>query len=147
MPITFRDCIVRKRIFPFEAAKYLVEDEFKDAKEDLKSAQEEFSKKGIKWATIKAYYAMFHTARTLLYSKGYRERGHYCLYLAMHEFFVKENILEHDLVEAFYNCMILREEADYKRTFSEESAALAIESAKKLFAAAEKIARTSQGQK
>lgn len=103
----------------------------KDAGDDLQSAKQEFANSGFKWATIKGYYAMFHSARALLYSKGYRERGHYCLYLAMKELFVKDDILEDSLVEAFQQSMILREDADYKRNFSEKNASVVIESAEK----------------
>jgi len=99
MKITFKDCLAKKTIFHFEAAKHLVKLEIEDAKSDLKSAQEELQKSGFKWATIKGYYAMFHAARALLYSRGYRERGHYCLYLAIKEFFVKEGKVDSQLKE------------------------------------------------
>jgi uncharacterized protein (UPF0332 family) len=87
---------------------------------------------------------MFHAARALLYSKGYRERGHYCLYLAMHEFFVKEKLLDHALAEALYHCMIMREDADYKRNFSVENARVTIESAEKFLNKTKKILKDSQ---
>ncbi len=62
MKTTFKDCLTRKRIFLFPAAKHLVRIEIEDAESDSQSAQEEFSKSGFKWATIKGYYAMFHSA-------------------------------------------------------------------------------------
>ncbi|MBU1121735.1 MAG: HEPN domain-containing protein [Candidatus Omnitrophica bacterium] len=131
MKITFKDCLARKRIFVFEEAKHLVDLEIKDAEDDLQSARQEFTNSGFKWATIKGYYAMFHSARALLYSKGYRERGHYCLYLAMKELFVKDGVLSDNLAEALQQSMILREDADYKRNFSEKNAVVVIERADK----------------
>lgn len=86
---------------------------------------------------------MFHSARALLYFRGYREKGHYCLYLAIKEFFVKENKLSASLVEEFNNCMILREEADYKISFSEKSAAATIKSAEKFLKAAKVILKST----
>ena len=139
MKITFKDCLAKNTIFRFEAAKHLVDAELEDAESDLKSAQEEFQKSGFKWATIKGYYAMFHAARALLYSRGYREKGHYCLYLAIKEFFVQENKLDPQLAEDFNNSMVLREEADYRRTFSQEGASATIESAKRFFKTAKEI--------
>ncbi|MFH1868487.1 MAG: HEPN domain-containing protein [Candidatus Omnitrophota bacterium] len=139
MKITFKDCMAKKRIFSFPPAKHLVDLEIEDAENDLQSAQEEFSKSGIKWATIKGYYSMFHAARALLYSRGYREKGHYCLYLAMGEFFVKEKKLDASLAEDLNNCMILREEADYRRKFSQEGASGTIEAAKRFLKAAKDI--------
>lgn len=139
MRITFKDCINRKRIVYFPEAKHLVNDELKDAIDDLQSAQDEFSKSGFKWATIKGYYSIFHSARALLHSAGYRERGHYCLYLAMRELFVKEGKMKDSLAEDLKNSMILREEADYKRTFSEKGAKAAIKAAEKFLGAAKNI--------
>jgi uncharacterized protein (UPF0332 family) len=74
---------------------------------------------------------MFHSARALLYSRGYREKGHYCLYLALKEFFVKEKKLDLKIAEDFNNSMILREDADYRRKFSREGSQAVIESAKR----------------
>ncbi len=143
MKITFKDCLARKRIFHFPPAKHLVDIEIEDAENDLQSAQEEFSKAGFKWATIKGYYSMFHSARALLYSRGYRERGHYCLYLALKEFFVKEGLLDRLLAEDLKNSMILREEADYRRKFSPKGASATIESAKRLLKAVKNILKSS----
>ncbi len=142
MKITFKDCLTKKRIFRFDAAKHLVKVEIEDAENDLKSAQEEFFKDGFKWTTIKGYYSMFHSARALLYSLGYREKGHYCLYLAIKEFYVKDKKLDLQLAEDFNNCMILREDADYRRNFSQKGALAVIESAKRFLKATKNILKS-----
>ena len=139
MMISFEDCIEKKRIFRFEPVKQLVDLEIEDAENDLCSAQEEFSKSGFKWATVKGYYSMFHSARALLYSRGYREKGHYCLYLALKAFFVQEKKLDFKLAEDFNNSMILREDADYRRKFSQEGAQAVIKSAKIFLKATKEI--------
>ena len=133
MKITFDTCLKKKRIFVFPQAKELVGLELEDSFDDLNSAKEELSRSSYKWATIKGYYAMFHAARGLLYAKGYREKGHYCLYLAIKELYVKENILEAELAEKFYNSMILREDADYRRKFSEKTASRVVQAANVFF--------------
>ena len=143
MKITFKDCLARRKIFRFKAAGYLVNLEVEDAESDLESAQEEFQKSGFKWATVKSYYSMFHSARALLYSRGYREKGHYCLYLAIKELFVKEKILDPQSAEDFNNSMILREEADYRRKFSKESASATIEGAKRFLKITKDILNSS----
>ena len=122
MKITFKDCVEKRRIVHFPEAIHLAAPELDDAKNDLMSAKEELAKSGFKWATIKGYYSIFHSARALLYSKGYRERGHFCLYLAIRELFVKEHQLDEKLVEDFKNSMVLREDADYGRNFSKQGA-------------------------
>lgn len=129
MKITFKDCIDRKRIIKFPEAKHLVINEIEDAIDDLKSAKREYKEKGYKWATIKGYYAIFHAARALLHSVGYRERGHYCLYLAMKELFVKNKKMKSSVAESLKHSMGLREEADYKRNYSAKGALATITAA------------------
>ena len=71
---------------------------------------------------------MFHSARALIFSKGYREKSHYALLLALRELF--EEKLE-NTIERFEEAMDLREEADYGLRFSEEGAIAVIEGAKR----------------
>ena len=139
MKTTFKDCLAKRRIFHFEPARHLVRLEIEDAESDFHSAKEELSKSGFKWATIKGYYSIFHCARALLYSRGFREKGHYCLYLAIRELFVKEKRIDPSLVEEFKNCMILREEADYRRVFSQKGAAATVKSAERFLKTAKNI--------
>ncbi len=143
MRITFKVCIDKRRIIRFSEAVYLVKDELKDAVDDLKSAQEEFKKEGFKWATIKGYYAIFHAARALLHSVGYRERGHFCLYLAIKELFVKEGKMEDSIAEDLKYSMGLREEADYKRSFSEKGAKASIKAAERFLKTAKDILKNN----
>lgn len=139
MKISFSDCLTKKRIFRFEPAKRLTDLELEDAKFDLASAEKEYAEGNFKWATIKGYYSMFHSARALLYSRGYREKGHYCLYVALKALFVEDGKLNAKLAEDFNNSMILREDADYRRDFSQEGANAVIESAKRFLKATKKI--------
>ncbi len=84
-----------------------------------------------KWATIQAYYAMFHAAKALLYSVEYREKSHHCLAVALSALFVKSQRLDAKSIRDFLNAMNLRDEADYKSTFSKEGAAAVIASAER----------------
>lgn len=139
MKISFKDCLDKKKLFPFHPAKYLVDLEIKDSQADLASAQEEFSRSGFKWATIKGYYSMYHAGRALLYSKGYREKSHICLYLALKKFFVEEGKMDPKFAEDLNNSMILREDADYHHKFSQEGAQAVIESAKSFLKMAKRL--------
>jgi len=84
-----------------------------------------------KWSTIQAYYAMFHAARALIYSKGYREKSHYCLAIALRALFVDEGTMDAKLVRDFLNAMNLREAADYEAKFSQSGAKAVIASSEK----------------
>ena len=135
----FKDCLKRGKIKKFSKAKSLIPKEFDSAKSDLKTAQDSLKRKNYKWATIQAYYSMFHTARTLIYSKGYRERSHYCLIVALKQLFVSEQLLDIRLVEAMQMAKTLRENADYDNEFSKSSAEALVEKAQSFLKKAEEL--------
>lgn len=99
------------------------------AEADLSEARDRFANGRFKYATITAYYSMFHSARALLYSRGYREKSHYALLVAMKALFVKARLLPEKLVREFHEAMVLREEADYHGEFSEAGARRSLEAA------------------
>lgn len=126
----FDDCLKRKKITEFQRAVDLVSKELDLASSDFKSAKASFEDENYKWATIQAYYSMFHSARALIYSKGYRERSHYCLNIAIRALFVEEGKFSPMLVEALQLGKTLRENADYYGEFSKEAADQMLENAK-----------------
>jgi uncharacterized protein (UPF0332 family) len=135
----FEDCLKRSKIVKFTVARKLVQRELGTALEDLKTAQESLKRGNGKWTTIQAYYAMFHTARALLYSRGYREKSHYCLIVAIKSLFVESGDLDVRFVEAFQTAKVLRENADYENEFSMESAMELVEKSVQFLARANVI--------
>jgi uncharacterized protein (UPF0332 family) len=75
---------------------------------------------------------MYHAARALIFSRRYRERSHFCLFVALQELFVDRGLLEARLVGAFRYSMRLRETADYGGDFSKDGATAVIELARDL---------------
>ena len=130
MKINFKKCIENKKIFKADEAKFLVDKEMKLAAQDLEEALERLEAKKYRWPTIQCYYSMFHSARALLYSKGYRERSHICLVEAIRELFVKDGTLPKEIVEIFSKSKLLREDADYKGDFTEDNAKVLADFAK-----------------
>ena len=127
--VEFEDCLKKGKIVRFSAAKKLAVKELEVAREDLLTSHQSLKRKNYKWATVQAYYAMFHAARTLLYHKGYREKSHYCLILAMKAFYVSEGVLEMRLIESLQMAKMLREGADYENTFDPQSAKALVDQA------------------
>ena len=70
---------------------------------------------------------MFHAARALVYSRGFREKSHYALLVALRNLLTRE--LGTKPIKDFEDAMSLREEADYGLTFSEVGAMETIEAA------------------
>lgn len=125
----FEECLQKGKLRDFPAGKRLSEKELKSADGDLIEAKESYKNKKFKWATIQGYYSMFHTARALVYSQGVRERSHYCLIVALKEFFVSKKLLSPKIAEMLQHGKTLREGADYYSQWSEEGAKQLIENA------------------
>jgi len=135
----FKQCLENKKIIPFERGKELVKKELSISESDLLDAKAGFQEKRYKWSTIQAYYAMFHATRALVYSKGYREKSHYCLSVALRALFVEEGNLDAQAGRDFLNAMNLREAADYEAEFSEAGATAVITAAEKFIGKAKSL--------
>ncbi|PIP48775.1 MAG: hypothetical protein COX14_02890 [Chloroflexi bacterium CG23_combo_of_CG06-09_8_20_14_all_45_10] len=138
----FKQCLENKKIITFPRGKELVRKELSIAQSDLSDAKAGFDNQRYKWSTIQAYYAMFHAARALIYSRGYREKSHYCLAVALRALFVDENLLEAQIVRDFLNAMNLREAADYEAKFSESGAKAVTASAERFIHEAAHVLNT-----
>jgi len=127
--MTFKECLTRGRIKEFSQGKALVQKELQTAERDLRDGKESFEREKYKWTTIQSYYAMFHSARALLYAKNYSEKSHHCLIIALRHLYVETGKLPVYFVEALRKGKALREDADYyddwSKTGSEEMLKLA----------------------
>jgi uncharacterized protein (UPF0332 family) len=126
----FQKLLEERKIIKVKTDRKLVDKEIGAARSDLKDAQESAGIRKFKWATIQGYYSMFHSARALLYQRGYREKSHYALLAALRELFPNE--IERSLLQGFEHGMYLRQEADYGLKFSGSGALDVIENAQKL---------------
>lgn len=139
----FEDCLKRKKIVRFLPAKKLAVKELDVARVDMSSAKQSLKLNDYKWATVQAYYTMFHAARTLLYHKGYREKSHYCLILAIKMFYVSEGVLEMRLVDSLQAAKAMREGADYENAFDAPSAKALVEQAQEFLNVADQVISSS----
>ena len=126
----FKECLRYGRIRQFSRGPHLVEKELENAQLDLKAAKDSLQKENYKWTIIQTYYSMFHAARGLLYSRGYREKSHQCLIEAIRNFYVEKGEIGFWLVEALQEAKVLRENADYYGEFNQAQAKVLIQKAK-----------------
>lgn len=139
MTKNFENCLKKGKIKKFSRGKSLSEKELRLAKEDLDSAEKSFDDKNYRWCIIQVYYSMFHSARSLLYFKNYREHSHYCLNHAIRELYVKEGKLDVFFIEALAEAKNLREAADYCGDYSGINAKKLLDKASKFIEKAEDI--------
>jgi len=104
-----------------QPAQDLAEKEFHEADYDPESAETALHEKDYKWAIVKAYYAVFHSAKGIMFLMGFREKTHFAVgeYL---EFLSKKGKLESRYVSDFKACMSARQAADYNYDYSEKTA-------------------------
>ncbi len=124
-----KEALEKKKIISFPAGPSLISKELEAAKEDLFDAKDLFSRERFKSATTLAYYTIFHTARALLFKKGYREKSHIQLGFAIKAFYVDKELLPQEYYDNFIQALDFRELADYKIKFSKEGAQRNIQAA------------------
>jgi len=129
MSIQYDDCLKKGRIKPFSRGKALAGKELETAESDHESGMKSLSQKNYKWATIQAYYSMFHTARALLYARNLKEHSHTCLILAIEKLYVNNGKIREEHIESLREAKGLREDADYYSRWSKESSEKLLKSA------------------
>jgi uncharacterized protein (UPF0332 family) len=118
----FDRCVEKRRLVPLTVASPdVVSNEMRVAREDLEGADILLDHGQWRRATATAYYAMFHAARALVLSRGYAEKSHYCLLVAFRHFH-GDSEEGRELARGIETARVLRENADYEGTASEESA-------------------------
>ncbi len=98
-------------------AKDLADKEFTEADYDLGRAHAELEGEDFKWAIVKAYYAVFHSAKGILFLLGYREKAHFAVG-QMLELLSKDGKLESSFVADFKAALSARQGADYHYDYS-----------------------------
>lgn len=116
------DLISKGKIKRTTFSEEMYQKELRVGAKDLESAKDSFENENYKWATIQAYYGIFHAVRALVYKDGYREESHTALKHLFRELYIKTNKLPMSVYNSFENGMNLREMADYKETYSKQGA-------------------------
>jgi len=90
----FEDCVNKGLIKRDSRAIERIENSLKIAERFLKSARKNIETEEYEMAEIAAYSSCFHSARALLFAKGYVERSHYCLGVALRYLYKEDEILK-----------------------------------------------------
>ena len=135
----FQRCVKERHLFTIRATKEMIDKEITSAEYDLSRSKESMRDKDYKWASVQAYYSMFHAAKALVLKKGYREKSHSCLIVAIKELYVKDGTMNDELADTLELCMHLRHDADYGLIYDKESAETAIRYAQQFFSVTRKL--------
>jgi uncharacterized protein (UPF0332 family) len=120
LSLQFRRLLEERKLQRIEPKHDIITKETASAEYDLGKSRNSFEEADYKWAIVQAYYSMFHAARALIYSKGYREKSHRACLVALKEFFL--DALGEERIDDFEEAMDLRESADYGSAYTDEDA-------------------------
>lgn len=103
--MNFNDCLEKQLIKQYKDSKYWVAKEIANAEKFLEQANKIHNADTLEICEIAAYNSIFHSTRSLLYLKGYKERSHYCLFLAVYSLYSSDS----DLLELLSTADTYRE--------------------------------------
>ena len=66
----FERCVERGRLVRFQTSRAMIDKELKGAVHDLESSRASRARGDEKWASVQAYYSMFHCAKALVLARG-----------------------------------------------------------------------------
>ncbi len=116
-----KQCLDEGFLIRIQRDPILIEKEFNEAEYDLNRSKRAFEENDFKWCIIKGYFSMFHAARAVLFSLGYRERRHFAIKVVLEDL-VKKGKLKNIYLEYYSSAMSSRENADYRYTYFKENA-------------------------
>ncbi|MCJ7697874.1 MAG: HEPN domain-containing protein [Thermoplasmata archaeon] len=138
----FERCIKERNLLTIKATKEMIDKEITSADYDLSRSKKSMQDEDYKWASVQAYYSMFHAAKALVFKKGYREKSHYCFIIAIRELYVKDGTMNDELADTLELCMHLRHDADYGLIYDTESAETAIRYAQQFLSVSNKLLKS-----
>lgn len=115
------ECLEKGLLKRIKVDKERIKKELGEGRRDFLDAQASFKARKFKWTIIQCYYSIFHSARALLFSFGFKERSHVALSVFLEDL-VKRGRLESKYSNDFKGAMFTRENADYRAEYSRERA-------------------------
>jgi len=118
----FDYCMRKGLIKRNERAAERVENSIATSKKFLNSAVKNFRIQENEMCVIASYNSIFHSGRALLFRKGYTEKSHFCLVIAL-RFLYREDSKILDFLQSIDKIRLSRHEIQYrgKSADSEES--------------------------
>ncbi len=110
--MNFKDCISKNFIKKDKFAHERVDNSLEIAERFLKSSEKNLEIEETEMAEIASYNSIFHSSRALLFKKGYTERSHICVIIALKDLYKNDyELLE--LLNTFNKIRISRHNIQY----------------------------------
>jgi len=127
-----------------EPSKNYAKASLERAEKALKSAKLLQENRELEDAASRAYYAMFHAARAILFSKGLTPRTHRGTISIFGEKIIKQGILSEEYADMLRKAFDLRQKSDYElyTQLNAEAVKEAIRNAEKFIKKAKELTKT-----
>ncbi len=136
--MSYSDCFERKLLRKTPIGDEEIQNQVEIAQRYIEKAERICERELFDISFLTAYISLFHSARALLYKKGYKERSHFCLFEFVKNEFADDTQL-HRLAEISQQYRESRHMIQYEGALcSEDSAKEAIRDAKNFLKAAQK---------
>jgi len=128
----FEDCMREGLLRNVPPSKENADGSMRAANKWLEEAEKNLENEVFNSSVLSSYLAMFHSARAILFSDGFREKSHYCIGRYLEEKYVKKKLLESKWVELLDHIRELRHDNQYDINFftSRDEAESALKTAK-----------------
>lgn len=113
----FDNCVKEGLLRSIPPSKEKAEGSIKAGLKWLEEAEKDLRSEAFNSSVLSSYLAMFHSARSLLYFDGYREKSHYCIARYLEEKYVKSKLLESKWVQLLDHYRDLRHNDQYSISF------------------------------
>lgn len=110
--MNFKDCLSKGFIRIDKSAPERVSKSLEIAERFISAAKKNIEIGELEMSEIASYNSIFHSARSLLFKKGYTERSHICIILALKELY-KNNYELLELLNTFDKIRISRHNIQY----------------------------------
>jgi uncharacterized protein (UPF0332 family) len=99
MPFNYNDCMKQGLLRKIPASKDKATQSLRKGYEWLKEAENSFKGEAFGSTILASYNAMFHSARSILFFDGFREKSHACIARYLEEKYVKTGNLDKKWIE------------------------------------------------
>jgi len=131
MSFDYYDCIKENLLRKIPPSTDKAKQSIKKSKEWLSESKKSLNGGASGSSILASYMSMFHAARSILFSDGYREKSHACIARYLEEKYVKTKKLDMKWVELLDHNREVRHDDQYNLSFfsTEEEAENALKSA------------------
>lgn len=113
----FQDCLKKGLLRKTDPSKAKAKKSLEASLKWLEEAEKNLESEALKSSLLSAYLAVFHSARSILFLDGYREKSHACIARYLEEKYAKKGILEREWVDMLDHFRELRHSDQYSFNF------------------------------